>query len=348
MIYNSTITSVNESDIMELLENAEDRFENYTIAEASAIVVAEQEANWTRFMKGVGFSELATIMEGQEVIYEGARLQSFLNKAKGYFKMALNKLAEITKSFIAKVDQFIRSNDGFLKKYEKDLLKMTVPADFEFKGYTFKNMGVAPEYAEPTSAVKITSAAMAKSVEAGSGDLSKEAAENELLPGTNSNDSVSDRLVEFFYGEKEKKELKNIDIKKQIEIIKNTKDDKKKAKDSYTKAAKRIKAFIKELEKGEREAVKSDKIDSKDGNAINEVYGKLITYWKAYSSCASQKHHAYMRALGARNKQAKAICTKLITTTGAAKGKEERAKIKAKMESGFVNTDAFLGAVEFI
>ena len=85
MIYNSTITSVNESDIMELLENAEDRFENYTIAEASAIVVAEQEANWTRFMKGVGFSELASVMEGEEVIYEGARLQSFLNKAKGYF-----------------------------------------------------------------------------------------------------------------------------------------------------------------------------------------------------------------------------------------------------------------------
>lgn len=346
MIYNSTITSVNESDIMELLENAEDRFENYTMAEASAIIVAEQEANWTRFMKGVGLSELASVMEGQEVIYEGARLQSFLNKAKDYFKMALNKLAEITKSFIAKVDQFIRSNDGFLKKYESQLKKIDIPNDFEFNGYKFRNMET-PAYSKPQGDGTISLSDVRRYTE----DVyNKEHAENELLPGTTKDDSFSERLVEYFYGSKEKETLHkgDINITDQIAIIKNTKDDKKKAKDSYTKAAKIIKEFIKKLEKAEKDALKNDKDENlSKGQAIDGAYNILITYWKAYSSCASQKHHAYMRALGARNKQAKAICTKLITSTGKAKGKEEREKIKAKME-GFVNTDAFLGAVEFI
>ena len=116
MIYNSTITNVNESDIMSLLENAEDRFEYYTMAEATAITVAEQEENWTRFMKGIGLSELSTVMEGQEVVYEGARLKGFIEKAKAFFKMALNKLAELTKRFMAKIDQIFKTNDSFVKK----------------------------------------------------------------------------------------------------------------------------------------------------------------------------------------------------------------------------------------
>lgn len=344
MIYNTTLTAVSESDILSLLENTEDRFESYTIAEATAITVAEQEENWTRFMKGIGLSELSTVMEGEEVIYEGARLKGFIDKAKAYFKMALNKLAEITKSFIAKFDQFVKSNDAFIKKYEKTLKGMTIPSDFEFKGYKFKNMNV-PAYEEPAGAVKITSAAVAKSVEAGSDELTKEAAEDALVPGTDSNNSFTERLTEFFYGSKEKETLSNIDINAQLAILKTTKDNKKKANDSYTKAAKKIKEFIKQLEKDERKILSDKKTDVENGQAISSTYSKVITYWKAYSSGAHQKHGAYMRAMGSRNAQAKAICTKLLVAGNKAKGKTDREKIK---NEGFIDTGDFLGAVEFI
>lgn len=349
MIYDTTISTMHENDILSLLENAEDRFEYCTIAEATAITVAEQEENWNRFMKGIGFSELSTVMEGEEVIYEGGRLKSFFEKAKAYFKMALNKLAEITKSFIAKFDQFAKTNAGFLKKYERTLLNIEVPSDFEFKGYTFKNMQV-PVYEETPGAVKITSKAVAASVEAG-GDLSKEAAEEALLPGA-SGDSFTEKLTNYFYGEKEKDTLSNINVKAQIDILKNTKTNKSDAKKSYTKAAERIKKFIKQLEKDEKEIIKKEK-DVETGQAINSTYSKVITYWKYYASCAHQKHGAYMGALGKRNSQAKAICTKLLTTSNKATNKAKRAEINPnkdkKVETeGFIDTGDFLGAVEFI
>lgn len=342
MIYDSTITAVNESDILSLLENAEDRFEHYTMAEATAIIVSEQETNWTRFMQGIGMNELTTVMEGQEIIYEGARLKGFITKAKSWFQMALNKLAEITKSFMAKVDQIFKSNDAFVKKYEKQLGKISVPSDFEFKGYTFKNMGT-PDYKTPEK-VTISASNASSYADLNKEKYSKDHAEELLVPGA-SGESFGDKLTNYFYGSKEKTKLASINVGEQVGILKDTKGLKKSAKDSYVKAAKEIKAFIKELERGEKEALKNpaDGQSLSQGQKIDQAYSILISFWKAYANGAQQKHGAYMRALGVRNRQAKAICTKLLIATGK-KTKEEP---KPKNE-GFVNTEDFLGAVEFI
>ena len=348
MIYNSTITSVNESDIMSLLESTEDRFECYTIAEATAMIVGEQEENWTRFMKGIGLSELATVMEGQEVVYEGARLQSFISKAKGYFQMALNKLAEITKSFIAKIEQFFKSNDDFLKKYESTLRKNGVPADFEFEGYTFSHLDSIPKYGPVGKGFTTINQNTLEMVIENKEKYSKAGAESAVFGSDKpEGDSLSAKLNNYFYG-KEKKHKLTVSVDAEIKVLKETKGLKKEAKDSYTKAAKEIKSIISTLDKAEKEFKKTNNESLEKANRTDSAFNMLLTYWKAYSSAASQMHGAYMGALGARNRQAKAICTKLLTTAGKAKGKEERKEIKAKMESGFVSTDAFLGAVEFI
>ena len=87
MIYNSMITSIQEEDVMSLLEEVELKYEHETIAETGARVVAEHEANWTKFMTAVGLSELNSICEGEIAIYEGARLESLVKKAKGIFEL---------------------------------------------------------------------------------------------------------------------------------------------------------------------------------------------------------------------------------------------------------------------
>lgn len=342
MIYNTTITAVNESDILSLLEEAEDRFEDYTIAEATSMIVAEQEENWTRFMKGIGLSELSTVMEGNEVIYEGARLQGFIEKAKQFFQAALNKLAEITKSFIARFDGIIKSNDAFLKKYRKTLTDMTIPPDFEFKGYKFKNLDSTPKY-EPPEKKNITAE---NAVTIFNTDLyTKEAAEKKLV-GESEGDTFTEKLTNYFYGKKEKEKL-SINITDQLKIIEKTKENKNAAKKSYTDAAKPIKDLINELKKAQRDALKNPGEKSEDNSNIDKAYETLISYWKAYAAGASQFHGAYMAALGKRNAQAKAICTKLLTSTNKAKVKADREQIKANTE-GFIDTGDFLGAVEFI
>lgn len=343
MIYNTTINAVNESEFDTLLENAEDRFEYETMAEAAAIVIAEQEQNWTKFMKGVGLSELASIIEGEEVIYEGARLQKFVSKAKAYFQMALNKLAEITKSFIAKIDQFLRPTDSFIKKYESQLKGATVD---EFKGYEFsKTLDNTPVYKNKTVA-HVTSDNASKIISDKDEFYSAKAAQKEF--GIDTDGLFITAVTKKLFGEK--KTLNNINVAEQISVLKSTKDLKTKAKNSYKSAAKEIKNIIKELKNAEKEALKSnvkDKTDLGEAGNVEKAYSTLITYWKAYSSCALGYHMIYMRALGARNRQAKAICTKAITKGLKAEGKAKRETLKAKTE-GYVETDAFLDAVDFI
>ena len=343
MIYNTTINAVNESEFDKLLENAEDRFEYETMAEATAIVIAEQEQNWTKFMKGVGLSELASIAEGEEVIYEGARLQKFVSKAKAYFQMALSKLAEITKSFIAKVDQFLRPTDSFVKKYASVLKGATVD---EFRGYEFQNMST-PKFKDAKAPTDVASI--------NKDDYTKAKAEDDVIPANTTGDSFMQKAFNYYFGAKEKKTLNNVSCDKQLEILKSTKNMKKDANTSYKEAAKAVKKLIKDLQKAEKDAMKKnvdDKVDLAKAGSIEAGYGAVISYWKSYSNCILMRHGQYMRALGARNRQAKAICTKAITKSIKDKGKANREKLNPNKSTvkteGYVETDAFLDAVDFI
>lgn len=351
MIYNSAINGVNESSAMELLENADNRFEYETIAEATAIIVAEQEANWTRFMTGVGLSELSTISEGEEVIYEGARLQGFIAKAKAYFKMALNKLAEITKRFIANVDKFIKGNDAFIKKYESQIKAAKFPSDFSFKGYNFNDseLDSTPEYnGNRISSVDFVKDTADRILDRDKDMYSKEAAEAAVCKGEG--DSFGEVVFIHLHGGKEKVEITSPNMNKQIEIVKNTKKLKDSAKKSYTKAHKAISEIIKKLEKAERDITKS-KDDLESASKTESALSTVLGYWRAYSSAVSTYHGKYMSALGERNRQAKALCTKAVTYGLKSKGKADRNAMRSKagmpVKEGFVNTDAFLGAVEF-
>lgn len=339
MIYNTTINAVNESELDELLENAEDRFEYETMAEATAIVIAEQEQNWTKFMKGVGLSELASIQEGEEVIYEGARLQKFVSKAIAYFQMALNKLAEITKRFIAEVDRFLRPTDSFIKKYGSKLNGAKVD---EFKGYRFQNLNKAPTFKDAKAPSDI------KSVN--KDDYTKEKAENDVIPSNTSGESFMQKAFVYYFGAKEKTTLNNVDCSGMVQVLKNTKQLRKDANSSYKEAAKAVKKLIKDLKKAEKDALKDNvekKADLATSANVESNYSAVISYWKTYSNCILMRHGTYLRALGARHRQAKAICTKAITKSLKDSGTAKREQIKARTES-YVETDAFLDAVDFI
>lgn len=343
MIYKSDVNAINESEYEALLESVEDRFEFDTMAEATAIVVGEQEANWTMFMKSVGLSELAAFSEGQEVVYEGSRLEGFIKTTEAFFEKIKQKIAELTKAFMAKVDSMIGQNNIFLKQYEKAIRKASIPANFEYKGYTFKNME-GPDYSN--DAVKSVS-----DVKDGV-DLSKEAAHKALFKGTTpSGDNLNAMIKDYFYGEKEKKVL-SIDVDEQIKIMKETAGMKKQAWSTYIKAAKEISKIIKELKASKKEFNKEHKKDESDETKnVQDAFKKLISYWRAYANGALVLHGGYLTALGARNRQAMSICAKIVAMDKAAavkaKVKKEKEEPEVKTE-GFVNTEAFLGAVDFI
>ena len=354
MIYDSTITNVNESEIMQLLENVEDRFENETMAEATAIIVGEQEANWTKFMKAVGLSELASIMEGEEVIYEGARLDKLVSKAKGFFEWILTKLAELTKSFMAKVDQIIKTNAGFVKKYatvlrsDVDYSKINV----SFEGYTFKHYDNPPAYdkgLKAASSVDVASSGSASAIVRNKDSYTTEKAQNSFF-GTESvgDGTFTEKINKWYYGEgKHSIKVDKEYIDDQLKIIEKTKELKKEAKESYQKASKEVKDIIKELKKakGKVELGSGEgKVDVEKSTTVSSAFNLLLGYWKSFASACSVIHGAHLTMLGKRNKQARAACTKVLTASGKAKKSDEK---DVKTE-GFVDTNDFLGAVEFI
>lgn len=334
-------SAIDESTVDAVLENIENVFKYETMAEATSIVVAEQETNWNRFMNSIGLSELEAMMEGTEIIYEGARLEKFIGTAKKYFEKAIQKLGQLTKAFIEKVKSIDVKNQLFLKRYLKKLqgIKNTVT----FNGYTFSSELDSPKSYDTVNTTPVT-ASNAENIVGKKDDYSKEKAQEKVCKEAKGED-FKVAVHKHLFGEKKES---SFDITKQIAIIKGTKSLQSSAKSSYKFASKRINDIIKELDKAEREAKKND-AKTEGGVKIESAISVVLSYWKSYSTAVMTYHGEYMSALAARNAQAKAICVKALKDAAKVEPKkDETTKQISSKNEGFVDTDVFLGGVEFI
>lgn len=334
MIYNLKINdTVSNEDFDTLMENTENRFEYETISEAIAICISEQEINWKNFMKAVGLSELSTVMEGQEVIYEGKRLDDFLAGAKKFFEKALEKLGAITAKFVKAVKERIGPVTTFLKKHGDELSKST--KTIKMKGHEFntealKNVGGTYSLA----GVQSVNANNAKDIINNKDtDYTKKAAQEDVCPKASKDKAFAIAVKDYLFGENKEMEFT---VSDQVKILKDTPSLKDDAKKSYDKASKEIKTIISNIKK-----MKGN--DSKD---ISDAAGILIGYWKSYSNALFIYHGNVMNALSVRNLQAFSVCRKAVKESKKESKSTAKEEKKATNE-GFISTDAFLGAVEF-
>lgn len=337
--------SVDTTELDTFLTENEDRFEYNTIAEATMIIIEEQEINWNRFMQGIGFEELGAVMEGTEIIYEGARLTALINKAKAFFDAALKKLKEITASFMKKVDELAAKGSGFLKKYEDKIKGATFPSDYKIKGYKFGDLST-PVYNLKHLELAVKSDAETVAAK-DKKEFDKSVAEKDIFGGELGDKTLLEALEKAYYGEG-KVEITSVNPSEQVNIVKGTKNMKGQARDSYAKAKKAVQDIIKMLKRIEKEADK--------GSNMEKACNMLITFGKSYSSAITVKHSCYMRALSARHRQALSICVAALGFAAKAEREAKKAEKDAKKEEkkaepkneGFVNTEGFLGSVEFI
>ena len=372
MIFNSiryeATSYVNEAELDEILENAPDRFKYETMSEATARVIGEQEVNWGRLMVGVGIGELTAMQEhGLEFVNESGRIQAFIDKFVAYIKMAINKLAEITKSFIAKLSQYILTADAFIKKYEKDIKRASdkMLTDLDFNGYKFnhtllddktnkydKGDGIKTELAD------LKSYGNDKNITSGSGKLSETAAKKTFVDSYTEDDDFSEKVTELLFGDSEREvfDITKDIISKQITILKETKKLKDKAKANYKSAASSLQNIIKKMENKADKVEKATEYENEEKEEkakIEEGFRNVASYYRHYASAATTYHGIHMRALSARSKQAKAICTKVVQRVIKNEGQSKRnqyrqgAGMDQKVYESYDST-AFLGAVEFI
>ena len=103
----------------------------------------ENQCNFNAMMKAVGLSELAYYRENGQSLFvnEAGAVGGFISKAKEFFKKVLEKIKGIIKKFIMIIQSYTMDDKKFVKKYEKDLLRVNT-TDFEFNGYNFKKSDV--------------------------------------------------------------------------------------------------------------------------------------------------------------------------------------------------------------
>lgn len=358
---NSGILSESEYDPIEIVKEMECK----NLLEGAYIGVYETECNYARLMESIGISELTYYVEtGNDIVTEAGYGESFFEKAKKFFKSILDKIAALFKKFIALIDSYIKTDKEFVNKYKKALIKVNT-RDFEYKGYKFTHLN---DYDINATAKKMdnvinrnisdkrydifdeTSTVGFENVVKNVVD-NKDKIENQIRncatdSGSNETEAseLSKDLFEYFRdGEDSPTVIDTVNVNDLFDTIVAYKEAKKKATKTYNDLKKAINNDIKELERKEKEFLKA--IPSKDGKSAETAFkaacakhaSNRISLMRTKLNTLQVVNGAILSALKDENRQAKAVCVKLLTY---------KPKTEGYMYESEVNTNIF-GDVNF-
>ena len=326
---------MNESSIDESAIVAEECTESNFFA-ATVRACAESTANYTNIMMAVGMDELEAYTEsGATYVQESS--DGFFNKVKEFFKKLIAKIKGIFEKFIAVVSQWTKSDSSFVSKYKKQISTASTK-DFKFQGYKFTIKSGVDFIAETTAyktaisslggvelSNNISKTAIEKVREDQEDilDAVRQAAVNLVSSITNYSSSTvssSEFAKELFEalrdGDSAKQEIGD-DVVPSQELAKiiNTADVKKQANNAYKTIIKAIDADIKHIEKLQKAALAGLKDEANREENANKTAaaGVLVSLMENSKQIATQAFGAYIQAVKDENRQAKAICVKLIT-----------------------------------
>lgn len=356
MIFDANYTST--SDLSAVKESP------YELGLAGAMMhVYENECNYNAIMKAVGISELKYYQEtGKDLfVHEAGAFKGFIDKIKAFFKKVIEKIKSIFKKFIAIIDQYAMSDKDFVKKYSNELIRKDLK-DFEFEGYTFKNLGDFAKNVD-TGSSAISGICESLSTAFGGGhefiipskiigipininsdqkDGVKELIRGYICTG-NSNrrlddSDLKDYVNEQCYGEKET--LENINMRELLSTISDAKKEIKEVEKLQKDIEKNLEKAIKVFDKLSMDITKYHGTEPKDGLSGDEVDEeiKAVNFISDLAKDASNTiticFGGIVQARKDFNRQAKAICVKALSY-----------KHEAAMVSESYSDDIFAGVV---
>ena len=106
--------------------------------EAAARICYENTVNWNAIQQATTIDELIHLEStGVEMLYEGAKIDAFIEKAKAFFKSIWNKIQEMFKKAAMQFNSWFQKDKDFIKKY-----KTTIQANINKKDYGDKEVEV--------------------------------------------------------------------------------------------------------------------------------------------------------------------------------------------------------------
>ena len=324
--------AINDADII-----AQECFED-NMHTAALRVVAESESNWNQIMQAMAIQELAAYEEtGDADYYLTESTNGFFASVKAFFKKLLEKIKGIFVKFVSIIDSWAKSDKDFVNKYKKKVLSANTK-DFEYSGYVFTyKADVSYDRAATKAATnKIGSFSDGKKAEYDAltdkyrGDNLEDeldavrgkaisAVSTKSVDKCDSSDFSKELFEALRNGESSKDTLDNISPIGQLTTIEKTEDIKKKAKKAYDNLQKGINDAIKDIEKAERDVVKDLPAKEKDENvksaksAFVAAAGAVCGFLRNAETIHTTAYGAYLQALKDENRQAKAICVKLMS-----------------------------------
>jgi predicted transcriptional regulator len=350
MIYGS-VYSLSESASLNGVEPQEFD-ESLSFTEMGAIAVEESTRDWNNMMRAIALTELSYVMEtGQELIYESVDFNSIKEKVIEWFKKLWAKIQGIAKTAIAKFSSYVKDGKDFINKYSVDIRDGAkhIPSGFSFKGFDFK--------INPDSDVKAVKDAYDKIIDEKVGTAKRDAADAAadeedfkdaqdeyratIIGGSSNSVSASEfttALKRKLRGGDTKGHLSSadIDVEKLIKIVENSKDTidtvnkaKDAAKTTIDKSMRTVEKWASQFsndasKKGSSEEESNEKSNLSKASAY---YSRLNEHLKTVGNITASWFSTYISAVKDQNRQAKAICVKLIGYNNGVGAKKEAASI---------------------
>ena len=308
--------------------------------EGALMLVYENECNYNALMRAAGLSELKYYQETGEDLFiqEAGAFGGFLAKAKAFFQKIIEKIKALFKKFFMTINQFIMTDKQWVKKYEKDILRVTNIKDMEFKGYTFSDFESTTKKIMATCTGVINAEAtqldnISKLSHADYTPLKDEDAVTDYIEerrgkliNKSSMDEAEfrDELKELLYGgEKEILDGSDINLRECLEIIRSSKNGIKAAEHVEKETTKSINRVIKAIDNKIKEFGKvedaergtDDKakaLNESKNNAIKALNQK-VRINKALSNDLTVACGMICQAIKDCNRQSKAICIKAVS-----------------------------------
>ena len=355
MIYGSVYDSINESTLLDVAPYEFD--ESMTFQEMGAQMIEEATQDWNDYMQAVALTELSYVIENhQEYIYEGVDIRAMIDKVKDWFKKLWAKIQGIAKAALAKFASWGKNDEGFINKYEKDIYDgaKKLPTGFSYKGYKFPDLSgkasnvkgsgdsVANRFVEKATSLDDLKVLNGKTFY--DDKQTKDEISNDTksvvdyhrgsIVGKNNSKFTSSEfkkeLKVYLYGSADKEYIKDVNAGSLIGIVKGAKEAISNAKEAESAAKESIDDKIEVLDKLESSIkdYSNDNVKPEEAELRNRmsnrasIINKYSSVLKEIETVNAQFFSAYITALKDQNRQAKAICTKLISYANGVGGKK--------------------------
>lgn len=287
----------NEADLAEEMERLEEMESAQNLSddpeEACIEAMMIGQENFHNLVMNITNEEVQYMLEngGEEVVYEGARLEALIDKIRTLIDKAWEKIKAIFEKALAAINSWISTDKRFVQKYADKIKKSSDEARTIRDTYDIKVPaleGAAKLYETYAAKIKATMFVTGKNV---NNDYTKESLAKLVLSGSSTvQEQVMKIEKEVGLNTKVAKLSKPLNPEAIIAELKDGKDNKKAIKFAYDNAKKAIASMKKQVQQTKSNAIKDDK------SADTKGYNNMISGINLVLSAMSATQRVHIRA----------------------------------------------------